>query len=383
MPPIPLPVFENHLDEMLAQLVQFVEIESPSTDKAALDCMGESLVKHLLPLGPEITIDSHPSAGDNIIACWPGASGRTEGGFLIMCHFDTVHPIGMLEENPARVQHDRVYGPGSLDMKASITQTIFALRALSEQGRWPEWPIRLLLTSDEEIGSECSRPLIEELGATAELVLCMEPSLSNGGIKTSRKGVAGFSVVSRGIAAHAGVDHAMGINAIQEMAHQVLALHALTDYERGSTVSIGKISGGTRSNVVPDECKTIVDVRVETPEEGDRLQAAIMALEPRLKGASVIVRGGLTRPPMPRTPEIAKAYRRAQSIGKALGQEVGEGSTGGGSDANFIAPLGVPILDGLGPTGSGAHTRTESITVNSLPSRTALLAGILSEWTNM
>lgn len=382
MAPIPASFFERQLDEMLTQLQCFVEIESPSTDKRALDLMGESIVDQLTPLGPTIRIDSQRNAGDNIVASWQGSDGRSDGGFLILCHFDTVHPVGMLLDNPVRVEGDYVYGPGTLDMKGSITQTLFALRGLREQGCWPEWPVTLLLTSDEEIGSECSRELIETLGAKASLVLCMEPSLPNGELKTSRKGVAVFTLTARGRASHAGVDHANGVNAIQEIAHQVLLLQNLTDYERGSTVNIGKISGGTRSNVVPDQCQATLEIRAETPEEADRLQVAIGSLQPILKNSSVVVEGGVDRPPMPRTPEIARAYRRAHAIGKELGQEVGEGSTGGGSDANILAPLGVPILDGLGPSGNGAHTPTESLTVTSLPARTALLAGILSEWAN-
>ena len=380
MTAIPIAFFENQLDEMLAELRMLVEIESPSTDKAALDRMGAALVEQLRPLGAAIRVDHQSTAGDNIIASWQGTDGAMHGGFLIMCHFDTVHPVGMLAENPAQVQEGRLYGPGVIDMKGSITQTLFALRALREQGRWPQWPLTLLLTSDEEVGSEGSRPIIEALGAQAELVLCMEPSLPDGALKTARKGVAVYSVVTIGQASHAGVDHADGINAIEEMAHQVLAMQAFTDYERGSTVSIGKISGGTRPNVVPDECRAIVDIRVETSDEGDRLQDAMKALQSKLKGAKVVVTGGLERPPMPRTSEIDMAYRRAKVIGKGLGLEVREGSTGGGSDANLIAPLGLPILDGLGPLGSGAHTRKESLIVASLPPRTALLTGILSEW---
>lgn len=380
MNPIPVHAFADHLQQMQDMLHDLVEIESPSTDKAPLDRMVRKLTKLLRPLEPKIEIDPQPVAGDNIVAYWPGQDGQLEGGFLILCHFDTVHPVGMLADNPVRIDAGEMYGPGIIDMKASITQVLFALKALRTEQRWPHWPLTLLLTSDEEIGSEGSRPLIEALGRTAGLVLCMEPALPSGALKTARKGVANFEVVTRGKAAHSGAAHSDGINAIEEMAKQILLLQALTDYEVGTTVSVGKISGGTRSNVVPEECKLIVDVRVTTQTEAERITAMMEGLKPTLSGAQVSVNLRLERSPMPRTETIAAAYNRACEIGSALGITLSEGSTGGGSDANIVAPFNVPILDGLGPQGNGAHTHNESVTLASLVPRTALLAGILSEW---
>ena len=365
---------------MLAQLAAFVSIESPSMDKPALDRMGAALRACLQPLGAQVRVDEQLETGNNIVAVWPAANGSTQGGFLIMCHFDTVHPVGMLAENPVRMADGLMYGPGIIDMKGSLTQVLFALRALREQQRWPAWPVTLLLTSDEEVGSGSSRPLIASLGAAAGLVLCMEPALPDGALKTARKGIGGFTVTARGRAAHAGADHANGLNAIAEMAHQVLALQALTDYPRGTTVSTGIVRGGTRSNVVPDECTVEVDFRVETEAEGARVTAAVNALQPQLKGARLEVSGGLERPPMPRSPAIGAAYERACGIARALQLELREGSTGGGSDANLVAPFGVAILDGLGPLGNGAHTRTEALRVEKFAPRVALLAAILSEW---
>ena len=377
---IPISTFDDQLPQMQAVLRDLVEIESPSNDKAALDRMGKKITELLRPLEPFIEIDTQTSAGDNIVARWPDRDGQVDGGFLILCHFDTVHPVGMLTENPVRVQAGEMYGPGTIDMKASITQVLFVLRALRTEQYWPQWPLTLLLTSDEEVGSEGSRLLIESLGRTSRLVLCMEPALPDGALKTARKGVANFDVVTLGQAAHSGADHCNGVNAIEEMAQQVLALQKLTNYESGSTVSVGKITGGTRSNVVPDECRLIVDVRVTTQSEAERMTALIESLQPNLPGAQVLVTGSLERAPMPRTEAIAAAYSRACDIGSMLGITISEGSTGGGSDANLIAPFGVPILDGLGPQGNGAHTRNESLTLASLAPRTALLAGILSEW---
>jgi len=380
MSPIPIQLFENQLAEMQAMLQELVELESPSTNKLSLDRLGERLVEILVPLNPEIKIDGQPLSGNNIVARWPNSNGNTEGGFLLLCHFDTVHALGMLSENPVRVSDGKMYGPGIIDMKASITQVVFALQTLKNNNCWPAVPITLLLTSDEEVGSESSRPLIESLGQNSDLVLCMEPALPDGELKTARKGVARFEVMTKGKASHSGAAHDDGVNAIEEMAHQVLALQKLTDYDSGSTISVGKITGGTRTNVVPDECNITVDMRVPTPSEADRMIGLVNNLEACLPDAEVQVTGGIEREPMPRTPEIAKAFQRASQIGADLGITLEEGSTGGGSDANIIAPYGIPILDGLGPQGDGAHTNNESLTLSSMAARTALLAGILSEW---
>ena len=380
MSPIPIQLFENQMSQMQVMLQELVELESPSTDKLSLDRLGERLVEILAPLNPDIMIDSQPLSGDNIVARWPDSNGNTEGGFLLLCHFDTVHALGMLSENSVRISDGKMYGPGIIDMKASITQVIFALQTLQNNNRWPAAPVTLLLTSDEEVGSESSRPLIESLGQNADLVLCMEPALPDGELKTARKGVARFEVMTKGKASHSGAAHQDGVNAIEEMAHQVLALQKLTDYDAGSTISVGKITGGTRTNVVPDECHITVDMRVPTLSEAERMIKLVNSLEACLPGSEVHVTGGIEREPMPRTPEIAKAFERASEIGTALGISLEEGSTGGGSDANMIAPYGVPILDGLGPQGDGAHTSDEALTIASMATRTALLAGILSEW---
>jgi len=209
----------------------------------------------------------------------------------------------------------------------------------------------------------------------------MEPALPDGALKTWRKGTGNFAVVVRGRSTHAGADHESGVNAIEEMAHQVMALQKLTHYKNGTTVNVGVIKGGTRSNVVPDECSVEVDIRVLTPTEADSTYTAITSLKPFNPKASVTVSGGLNRPPMPRTALIAQAFTQAQQIATSLGLTITEGGTGGASDANFVAPLGIPVLDGLGPIGYGAHSEREHIVIKSFPERTALLAAILSQWT--
>lgn len=363
--------------EALVTLTQrLVEIESPSTDKAAVDRVGHAVAGELRRLGAVVTIDEQTTAGNNIIGQW----GLGKDGILLLCHMDTVHDIGSLARNPIRVADGKLYGPGTQDMKASIAMTLTALETLKEKRQWPPRPITALFTSDEEIGSDGSRALIEKLAQDSALVLCLEPCLSDGALKTWRKGVGDFEIIARGKATHAGADHENGRNAIEELAHHVLAIQKLTDYEQGTTLNVGVIRGGTRSNVVPDEARLHVDMRAKTPEEAVRVEQWMKALKPVLNGVTLEVTGGLNRPPMPHNDTMKATFARAQQIAANLGLKIGEGGTGGGSDANFVAPLGVPLLDGLGPLGNGAHSEREHVVIASLPERTALLAGIISEW---
>ena len=368
--------FASRTSATVTLLRQLVEIESPSTDKAAVDRLGTLVAGELRRLGAAVTIDGQAVTGDHVIGRW----GSGPAGILVMCHLDTVYNIGALKDNPVREENGKLYGPGAIDMKGSIAQTLAALSALVENGKMPKRPITALFTSDEEIGSDSSRALIEQLGAQSALVLCMEPALADGSLKTWRKGIGGFNITVRGRSTHAGADHENGVNAVEEMAHQILALQKLTDYSAGTTVNVGVVNGGSRSNVVPDECRIEVDLRAMTAADADRLCAAITALKPVNSKAAIAVTGGMNRPPMPRTEKIAAAFATAQKIAGALGLTLGEGGTGGGSDANFVAPLGVPLLDGLGPIGNGAHSEREHVVIKSLPERAALLAGILSEW---
>lgn len=376
MPPIPISYFAERTEALVAALRQHVEIESPSTDKQAVDRYGALVLGELQALGAAIEVETQSKTGDHIV----GQFGHGSGGVLIMCHMDTVHAVGAVAQNPIREQDGRLYGPGVIDMKGSIVQSLAALRALLENNAMPQHPITALFTSDEEIGSDSSRALIERLAGQAHLVLCLEPALTNGALKTARKGIGGFDVLVKGRATHAGGDHENGVNAIEEAAHHILALQKLTDYNKGTTVNVGVVAGGTRSNVVPDECRLEVDLRVVTPADAEEACAAIGALRAVNPKAIITVTGGMNRPPMPRTENIARAFAFAQGVGNALGLTLTEGSTGGGSDANFVAPLGVAVLDGLGPLGNGAHSEREHVLIKSLPERTALLTGLLSQW---
>ncbi len=379
MTAIPLSYFAERADSLVEMLRHYIAVESPSTDKAAVDKMGLAVADELRSLGAAVEVDDQMSTGDHIIGRFGGGAGDQKA-IVIMCHLDTVHDIGAVKANPIRIENGKLFGPGAVDMKGSLAQVLAALRALIENGKMPARPIITLFTSDEEVGSNSSRALIESLGAQAGLVLCMEPALQDGSLKTWRKGIGGYNIVIRGRSTHAGADHENGVNAIEEMARQVLALQRLTDYANGTTVNVGVIRGGTRSNVVPAECLIEVDLRVMTPADADAVCRAIESLRPVNARASLTITGGMNRPPMPRTELIAVTFATARRIAAELGLTIGEGGTGGGSDANFVAPLGVPVLDGLGPLGNGAHSEREHLVIKSLPERTALLAGILSEW---
>ncbi|HKM56980.1 MAG TPA: M20 family metallopeptidase, partial [Isosphaeraceae bacterium] len=271
----------------------------------------------------------------------------------------------------------RLFGPGVYDMKASLVMVAAVVEVLGRLKRKLPRPLLVLLNSDEEIGSPSSRQLIEELARQSEYVLVLEPPLPDGGLKTARKGVGRFTIEVEGKAAHAGVAPEQGRSAIVELAHQVLGATELNDPRSGTTVSVGLIRGGTAFNVVPADASAEVDVRATSLAAATAVEAALRAFAALTPGTKVTVRGGFVRPPMERTPAIAGLFARAQEIAARLGLELSEGSTGGGSDGNFTAALGVPTLDGLGVQGGGAHAENEHIRIDSLPERAALLAALL------
>lgn len=376
MAPLSLGTFEARLPELLDLLQRLTVRESPTTDKAAVDRLGTYLARLLRARGARVRRFRRRRAGDHWLATW----GRGRGGVLLLAHLDTVHPVGTLQRAPWRLTRRRAYGPGVLDMKAGIAMAVVALDTLRRHDRLPGHRVSLLCTSDEETGSHTSRRLIERLALTYDVVLCLEPALPGGALKTARKGVGIFEVETLGRAAHAGVEPEAGVNAVHEMAQQVLRLAALADPGAGSTVNVTVIEGGQRSNVIPDRCRAVVDVRVPTEAERRRLDRAFKALAPATEGAGVRVRGEWNRPPMARTRNVVRAFRQARAIAAQLGLDLSEGETGGGSDASLVAPLGVPVLDGLGAIGGGAHSLHEYVEVRSLPQRTALLAALISEW---
>jgi glutamate carboxypeptidase len=360
---------------MLAELVRLIEHESPSSEKQALRALGEYLAVRFSELGGAVERVGEHGAAFHVQARFSGPEERRPA--LLLAHFDTVWPLGTLEKMPVREDEGRLFGPGVYDMKASLVMIAAVVKILGRLKRELPRPLLVLLNSDEEIGSPSSRQSIEELARQSEYVLVLEPPLPDGGLKTARKGVGRFTIEVEGKAAHAGVAPEQGRSAIVELAHQVLRTTELNDPRFGTTVSVGLIRGGTAFNVVPAHASAEVDVRATSPTAAAAVEAALRAFAARTPGTRVTVRGGFIRPPMERTPAIAALFARAQEIAARLGLELSEGSTGGGSDGNFTAALGVPTLDGLGVQGGGAHAENEHIMIEALPERAALLAALL------
>ncbi len=362
--------------EMLEVVEALVVHESPSRDKPALDALAGRLAGRFAAIGLDAERLPNPTGGDHLrMRLGDPADARPPA--LVLCHYDTVWNVGTLAKMPFRVEDGRAYGPGVYDMKSSLVLVEYALRALRSLAEGPPRPVVVLFTSDEEIGSPTSRALIEGQARASAYVLVMEPPLPGGGLKTARKGVGHFTLEIEGRAAHAGVEPQNGVSAIVELAHQVLAIGRIADPASGTTANVGVVSGGTTSNVVPAEAIAIIDARATTLDEARRFEDAIFALRPVLGGSKLRVRGGFSRPPMERTPPSAVLYDRARAIGQALGLDLAEGSTGGASDGNFTAALGLPTLDGLGMPGAGAHAENEHILIDALPERAALLAALL------
>jgi glutamate carboxypeptidase len=364
----------THRDDLLADLATYVGIETPSDNKASLD-HGLSWLDGWLRerLGAPTAVRDVDGGryGDIKVYDFPGAGDPV----LLLCHYDTVWPLGTLADWPFTVDGDRATGPGIFDMKSGLVHAVWALRALDAAGL-PRPAVRLVLNGDEEIGSPASRPVIEEAAAGTRATLVFEASAS-GAVKTARKGVGLFRVHTTGVEAHAGLDPTKGASAIDELARTVLALHALSEPDAGTTVNVGVISGGTRQNVIAGAASGEIDVRVSSAAEAARIDEAVAALSAHDPRATVKVEGGWNRPVMERSEAIAGLYETARELAAELGVELAECSVGGASDGNFVAALGHPVLDGFGAVGDGAHARHEHISVEGMLERTALAAAVL------
>lgn len=367
---------ESHLTEIVETTEALVRLESPSTDKAAVDRCGAEIIARLGRIGTDVELLRRGERGDHIAARIPG-SGRP---VLLLGHFDTVWPVGTLDRMPLRRDGARLHGPGVFDMKAGIAIALTAIAALrATDAAHP--PIVMLWTTDEEIGSATSREAIESIARGAAAVLVLEPALPGGALKTARKGCGEFEVTVEGIAAHAGVDPGKGASAIHELAAQIARIERLQDLDRGVSVNVGVIEGGSRPNVVAEHARAIVDVRAPTLTDAKRVEAEFHRLQPVGRRTRLNVRGGFERPPLERTAGVAHLFSVARSVASLFGRDLQEGSTGGGSDGNFTGALGVPTLDGLGPVGDGAHAAHEYVEVAELPWRAALVAGLLNRLT--
>ena len=366
--------FREHRDRMLDDLRAFVERETPSTDKGLLDGFSRFLADYAAS-ETEGRTEIIPAArsGDHVLVRWGEDDGTPP--LMLLGHFDTVWPAGTLEAMPFGVEGDVATGPGVFDMKCGLVQGFWAVRALREV-LGVDRPLTFVCNSDEEVGSPESRALIEREALRAATVLVLEPSLG-GALKTARKGVGRYRVRVAGRPSHAGLDPEGGISAIEEMARLILELHGHTNPETGTTVNVGVVSGGTRYNVIAAEASAEVDVRTVTRAEADRVDGVISELQTRHPEAKIEVEGGTIWPPMERTEKIATLFDHARRLAADIGFELREGLAGGASDGCLCADLGVPVLDGLGAVGGGAHATDEHVEVDSIPLRAALVACLM------
>jgi len=367
-------------EELVAGIQSWVRCESPSSSPEGVAAMAALVEARARAAGLTVEITPLDAATGPLLYATNRAPGDTRPGILVLAHLDTVHPIGTLQDNPCRIEGDRLYGPGSYDMKGGIYLALAALSTLAKPGS-TRLPVDFLMVPDEEIGSHASRPSIERYAANAKYGLVCEPARPNGGkCVTARKGTGMLRLGVKGRPAHAGMQHEKGRSAIREMAHQVLALEAMTDYERGVTVSVGTIAGGTVTNTVPAQCRCVVDFRV--PDMGAaqdvlRRMRNLCAVGPDVE---LDIDVELNRPPMVRTDAAAALLALAQGYAREAGFDLEEAPmTGGGSDANFTSAMGVPTLDGLGADGDGAHTLHEYILVSTLQTRAKFWELLLRE----
>jgi glutamate carboxypeptidase len=367
------------LDEMLACLKEAVEIESPTHSKPHVDRLARFFARKFREQNGSVRLLRHPSAGSALgTEFWGRAGGkRSAKPILLLGHLDTVWDVGTLRRMPFRIARGRAYGPGIFDMKSGIVCGLWAVRALRALGIEPAGPVRFFLNSDEESSSVAFRKELLREARQARAVLVLEPAAAGGALKTSRKGVGEFRLVVHGRAAHAGIDPTAGVNAITELARQLLRIARFAEPRRGLTVTAGMIEGGTRPNVVPEYASARIDVRIPRLEDRASIERKMRGLKPIHTQARLKVEGGINRPPLERAMS-RELFHLARKVGRQMGMEIEEASTGGGSDGNFTAALGVPTLDGLGAVGDGAHALHEHVIIRELPRRAALIAALIA-----
>jgi glutamate carboxypeptidase len=367
--------FAERQEQVVRDIRELVEIESPSDNKRALDRLGSVLAAKFEALGGRAKFHKAADFGDHLQVDFAADSSRKP--VLLLGHFDTVYPLGTFKGMPCRLAGGRLTGPGVLDMKSGIGLMLAALEGLRAWGRLPR-PVTVLLVSDEEISSSSSRAITEGLAKKSAAVFVLEPAYGlQGALKTARKGVGEYVLRVTGKAAHAGLDFEKGHSAIVELAKQLARIHELVDIEKGITLNPGVVQGGTRSNVISAEAQAVIDVRVARQKDAAVLDRKLRALRPFNRNCRIEISGGVNRPPMERTPGVAALYQKAAEIAAGFGWRLQEAAVGGGSDGNFTAGLGIPTLDGLGGVGEGAHAAHEFIVVEELPRRAVLLAGLI------
>jgi len=371
---------QAELPGLLRCLEQAVKTESPTSSKRHVDRLAKFFAGKFKRQGGKVRVLRHPQAGSAVVAEFWGERRRKKRSarpILLLGHLDTVWDIGTLRRMPFRIRNGRAYGPGVYDMKSGIVCGLWAIRALQTLGIQPASPVRFFLNSDEETASVAFRRQLRAEARRARAVLVLEPAAAGGALKTSRKGVGEFRIAVRGRSAHAGINPEAGVNAISELARQLLRIEALARPRRGLTLTVGTVEGGTRPNVVPEHASARVDVRILRLNDREAIERKVRGLKPIHPQARLVIEGGVNRPPMERR-RAAALYRRARELGRQMGMDIQEASSGGGSDGNFTAALGVPTLDGLGGVGDGAHAAHEHVILSELPRRAALLAALLA-----
>ncbi len=363
---------------LMDRIRRLVEIESPSDDKRAVDCCVDAVVEMSSGLGGRARRHRQQAFGDvlELRFGFVGKAAREAAPVMLLGHLDTVWPLGTLSSMPFRIAGGRAWGPGVLDMKAGVAMGLTAVEVLREQDA--QRPVILLLNGDEEVGSTVSRAITEKLARECAAVFVLEPAQGiAGAYKTARKGVGGYKVRVTGVAAHAGVDFERGHSAIHELAWQLEKVRGFTEPDRGLTVNAGVIRGGTRTNVIAAEAEAEIDVRIARAKDAQRIGKRFRSLRVRDRGCVLHVEGGMNRPPMERSRATVALFRRAATLAAEMGFQLTEAATGGGSDGNFTAALGIPTLDGMGAVGEGAHASHESVVLKELIPRTALLAEMI------
>ena len=373
-----LEFFQNRQSSIVDSIQAIVEIESPSLNAEKSREVVGWLENELrtIPLALVVEKTAVENCGEHLTVRAFQSENRAKKQILLLGHTDTVHPIGARGANPTRVENGLLFGGGVFDMKANVVLMLEALRFLAESNLTPARPVTILLSCDEEIGSLNGRELVEREAANSEICLVCEPS-AGGRVKTGRKGTGMFKIKARGIPAHAGLEPERGASAILELAKQIPEIHQLENAENGTTVNVCQISGGTASNVIPEFAECTVDVRFSIAAEAERLQNSVRNLVSSDTRVALEISGAINRPPMERTAQVVALYEKARKLAAEFSYELGETQVGGASDGNFVAALGVPVLDGLGVSGGGAHTMNEHILIDDLARRATLLTLLL------
>ncbi len=376
--PVTLAEAESRAADCVKLLRTLVEIESPTGDERANLEVARVLEREIAAVGGRVERVAAPGLGVHLVGRFAGASKEGVQPLLLLGHMDTVHNLGTLERLPFAIRGDRIYGPGSYDMKGGLAVSLLALRLLAERGSGPANGLSFLITCDEERGSPDSRPLIEREAALCRAALVVEPSAQGGAAKCRRKGVSSFELGVQGRPAHAGIEPERGASAVHELVKQIVRVYELANAEAGTTINVGVMAGGTRENVVAESAHCTIDVRFWTREEAERVNAALLGVRPFDERCTVSLSGGVNRWALEETAESVQLFRTARSIADGLGFEIEAGESGGASDANIAAAVGCPALDGLGPEGDGAHTLDEYILLDDIPRRIALMAALFT-----